>query len=332
MLKVLVSLFAGCLLFSTPAWADSIYVGDIQVSLLKHCKTGFFIKNKVNEQYENSGCLIKLDKENRTVVAHLMSHKIEHEDDFSIIINFIEANFDERELFIARSNPVLKCRPVTSSLNCKIDKSHLYSAVCNFENGDVYKGHLSCDGKFNGYGQFDSFASNETYLGNFKDGMREGKGLIRKNRVTIFEGNWSADKKNGPGVSFESNGKRSGTWENNQLNGLAELKYGNGQVNEERWLKGKLVSERIIKYDPETQKKIEKENLMKQKQKEKEARIAEKQWEKRREQQQQYERIYNNCIVDKLPANADRTLRKAVEASCSDKANYPSFLDKLKYN
>lgn len=47
---------------------------------------------------------------------------------------------------------------------------------------------------------------------------------------------------------------------------------------------------------------------------------------------EKYKRIYNNCVVDKLPAQASIMLQNAVQEVCNDKANNPSFWDKLRYD
>lgn len=41
--------------------------------------------------------------------------------------------------------------------------------------------------------------------------------------------------------------------------------------------------------------------------------------------------IYDNCVIDKLPANANSTLRRSVRKSCKRTACSPGFFDKLKY-
>ncbi len=47
---------------------------------------------------------------------------------------------------------------------------------------------------------------------------------------------------------------------------------------------------------------------------------------------EKYRRIYNNCVVDKLPAHPSEMLQNAVQEVCNDKANNPSFWDKLRYD
>lgn len=44
------------------------------------------------------------------------------------------------------------------------------------------------------------------------------------------------------------------------------------------------------------------------------------------------DRIYNNCIIDKLPSDANTVLQNAVKDSCKDIANDPSIFEKMKYD
>ena len=80
------------LLFSTPAWAEVIYDGTIQISFLKHCSTGIFIRPKENTRKSNPACFKKFDKKNNTVVTHLTSYKFYDDDEFAYIVNLIEGD------------------------------------------------------------------------------------------------------------------------------------------------------------------------------------------------------------------------------------------------
>ena len=64
-----------------------------------------------------------------------------------------------------------------------------------------------------------------------------------------------------------------------------------------------------------------------QKAAEKAAQLAKKDKEKALRQ-----RVYDNCIIDKMPTGATGSLAKAIERECSTISKSPSWFDKLKYD
>ena len=130
----------------------------------------------------------------------------------------------------------------------------------------------------------------------------------------VFAGKYNCDRlRHGAGVfTWKDGTKREGTWENGKLHGTALVIYKSGKIKEEQWDKGELISSR-------TWSKLE-------------IRKREKEKEKIKLAAQQRERIYDNCIIDKLPADANRTLHDAVKRSCKAISEEPSFWDKIKYD
>jgi hypothetical protein len=66
----------------------------------------------------------------------------------------------------------------------------------------------NCRGKFR-------FPNGDEYQGTFKDGQRDGKGVLRKKNGDVFIGNWKQDKPHGAGLEYSENNqnRREGYWE-----------------------------------------------------------------------------------------------------------------------
>ena len=58
--------------------------------------------------------------------------------------------------------------------------------IITFENGDIYEGQVSNNGLPHGKGILKS--SIETYEGEFKNGKKEGKGVVRYATGEVYEG------------------------------------------------------------------------------------------------------------------------------------------------
>ena len=111
-----------------------------------------------------------------------------------------------------------------------------------FPTGTIYSGEL-LNGLRHGFGKFESPNEEIIYEGNWKDGLKNGQGIMKK-KGSIYEGNWkdgfidgkgkltwkskniykgdfSKGKINGDGymIWFNENKKYSGQWENNIQNG-----------------------------------------------------------------------------------------------------------------
>lgn len=76
-----------------------------------------------------------------------------------------------------------------------------------YEQGDVYNGQWSEDGKRNGIGKL-IFANKTTYAGQFKDGFFDGSGILTQVDGGKYEGDFRVGKYHGFGVYCASNGMK----------------------------------------------------------------------------------------------------------------------------
>ena len=64
------------------------------------------------------------------------------------------------------------------------------------------------------------YNNGDKYVGNRKNGKRNGSGIMYYNNGEIYEGDWKDDKRDGIGIEIVSNGERyAGNWKNGKRNG-----------------------------------------------------------------------------------------------------------------
>ena len=111
------------------------------------------------------------------------------------------------------------------------NKTSIYGKLYNKTTNEIiYEGDL-IDGKCGGKGKF-IFESGDYFLGGFKNGLREGKGIqYYKNKKYQYEGMWKEDKRNGSGKYYYENGDYFiGFWKDNQKIGKGELYDKNKEI------------------------------------------------------------------------------------------------------
>ena len=178
--------------------------------------------------------------------------------------------------------------------------------IMNYTNGDQFKGQW-LNNKRHGYGNY-YFVDGHVFNGHFLNGKMHGKGTFK----------------------FASGQERTGIWKNGNLDGKYTYTYKSGKVTEQLWDNNEFVGEETIKKGKsklrlKIEKRISQIRLTIKKlfvEIDKPEVIAKD--EKRK--------IYNNCIIDKLTPDANRTLQQAIKDSCRDIANTPSFFEKMKYD
>ena len=143
----------------------------------------------------------------------------------------------------------------------------------HFENGDHYQGELKY-GLLDGQGTLNTFLDGMgyTYVGDFKNGKKHGKGnLSSKDHKYNYDGWWENDEKNGVGTLFDNGDKYTGDFKNDKYcgngtlcskngdiyecefsdgkpNGLGRVSMANGDVYTGNFLNGNLHGQGTIKY------------------------------------------------------------------------------------
>ena len=106
----------------------------------------------------------------------------------------------------------------------KNKKLYSYGKLYNKNtNKIIYEGDL-LDNICHGKGKY-IFENGDYYIGQFKNGLRDGEGIQYYNNKKIqYEGIWKEDKRNGSGKYYYENGNYFiGFWKNNEKVGLGEL-------------------------------------------------------------------------------------------------------------
>ena len=76
------------------------------------------------------------------------------------------------------------------------------------------------------------YPNRDVYKGEYKDGKRNGKGILYFANGNRYEGEWKDDKRNGEGILYSANGDRyEGEWKDDKVNGKGIFYF----VNEDRF-------------------------------------------------------------------------------------------------
>lgn len=116
-----------------------------------------------------------------------------------------------------------------------------------YADGGVYDGDWK-DGMRHGKGTY-KYAWG-IYEGDWKDDQRHGKGTIKWGRGgSVYEGDWKDDERNGKGTyKWECGNVYAGEWMDGWMYGKGTFKYANGNVYEGRWKDGRKHGKGTLKY------------------------------------------------------------------------------------
>ena len=82
------------------------------------------------------------------------------------------------------------------------------------------------------------YANGDIYEGEWKNDLREGRGVLKFSNGDFYEGEWKNDLREGRGVLKFSNGDNyEGEWKNNFREGKGVLKFSNGDKYDGEWKK-----------------------------------------------------------------------------------------------
>jgi hypothetical protein len=199
-----------------------------------------------------------------------------------------------------------------------------------FAGGGKYSGEFR-EAMYHGKGKR-VYKSGNIFDGQWRNHMRHGYGHFTWTNGNKYSGNWKNDKRHEEGVlTFKNGDVRKETYKDGKLHGKATLTQPNGEVTEQTWDNGELTDFKVLvkgktpeemKREKQLAERIEQRRLEREK-------IEE---QRRAEANQKYDKIYNNCIADKLPSDANYVLQDSIIEICKDIASDPSFLDRMKYN
>ena len=78
------------------------------------------------------------------------------------------------------------------------------------------------------------------YVGEFKDGQREGQGTETSTNRSVYKGEWKNDMRNGQGTLYVGEDKfYEGEWKDGKMNGQGTLIWDDGRKYEGQWEKAK---------------------------------------------------------------------------------------------
>ena len=116
------------------------------------------------------------------------------------------------------------------------------------EDGTYYEGNFNNNNKIEGKGKKITL-NNSIYIGDFINGIKEGKGNEETNEHK-YEGDFKNNKKNGFGKLYykEMNDYYEGEFNDNQITGTGKYKWSNGEIYEGTLLNGKMNGKGIYNW------------------------------------------------------------------------------------
>ena len=115
----------------------------------------------------------------------------------------------------------------------------------NNNNGDIYIGEMKNSLFSNikeGKGIMYYYDSDSIYEGDWKNDIREGKGIFYYKNGDIYEGECKNDVAEGKGIFYWSNGDRyEGEWKNNEKEGKGIKYYKNGKIEDGNWKNNNFI-------------------------------------------------------------------------------------------
>ena len=227
--------------------------------------------------YKNNNIFInnnnKISNNNNNIynkINNSANNNIFNNNNFNIsennnISNSLSLNNSDSGFFLFKnenpSNPQIKSKKPIYFGQLKYGRYHGDNCKLQYPNGDIYegsfreglrhgKGKLINKNKtycYEGFWAFDKKngeckekIGEETFYGNYKNGVRDGKGIIIYNNNDKFEGNFKDGKRDGYGVFiFNDNHKTyKGEFKNNLFEGEGEITSENGYYFKGKFLGG----------------------------------------------------------------------------------------------
>ena len=109
-----------------------------------------------------------------------------------------------------------------------------------FANEDTYTGEWK-DGKKNGQGTY-TFANGDTYAGEWSGDEKNRQGTYTFANGDTYSGEWDGDKKNGQGIYTFANGDTyTGEWESGKRNGQGTFIWPGGEKYVGEWKDNKFL-------------------------------------------------------------------------------------------
>ena len=93
----------------------------------------------------------------------------------------------------------------------------------------------------NGFGTW-TYIDKTTYVGQWENGSKKGKGIESWPNGYVYEGEFNDSKWHGVGtLKFPDGSSYTGEWQNNKMHGKGIFQWSNGKVIEGTWIKGDYV-------------------------------------------------------------------------------------------
>ena len=129
--------------------------------------------------------------------------------------------------------------------NMREGKGKLYYIDNEKHKGKIYTGEWKNDLR-NGKG-VETWKSGNRFVGDFINDKREGYGIYYFSNGGIYDGNWKNGKKEGFGIEYYTDGDRyEGKWKNGKRNGQGVYFYKNGDREMGNYYNGDTIGKAVL--------------------------------------------------------------------------------------
>ena len=182
------------------------------------------IKNILNKVMNNIEIYYKINKE---IINNYINNYDIKKKNYYILKNINEIK-NNNKIMIKELNDIIEEGDINKKVNYLMN---IYDKNINYINKkEIYE-------------------NGEEYIGEFKNNLRNGKGILYYNKNDNrdrYEGEWKNDKREGKGICYFKNGDRyEGEWKNDKMEGKGIFYFNNGNRYEGQW---KMIKEKEKEY------------------------------------------------------------------------------------
>jgi len=228
----------------------TIYLGHIlpnKENLLKEMKDLRKVIDAFKNKIEEIKSVFDKIKDNIEIYYKINENMINSYEikkrNYQVIKNLKEIQNKNKNIIIDL-NKITNEKNINNNINLLLD---IYNKIINnytnkteiYENGDKYigefKNHIR-EGKGIMYYNKDDIYHRDRYEGEWKNNLMEGKGILYWNSKSRYEGDWKNGKREGKGILYyNKNDKYEGEYKHDKMDGKGTYYWSNGNKYEGEW-------------------------------------------------------------------------------------------------
>ena len=154
-----------------------------------------------------------------------------------ILDNKIPNNDNEENIYNWIKETLKKTLGRVENTSVELDEGDYTGAYHFFSGGGYCQGHGIM-----------KYKNDDSYEGDWNNGVRQGHGTMKYNNGSVYEGAWNNGVREGHGtLKYRDGGVYEGDWNNDLHHGYVIRKYRSGAFYQDLWKKGEMSGKGIIK-------------------------------------------------------------------------------------